>query len=133
MTDRLLIAILILGALAVVGGLLRWMAGRRVQSTMERVRLQPDPDARARIVVFSGPGCSACHTQRRIVDELVRGWPQPVTVETVDAVSDPELAGHLGIIIVPTTIVAAPDGRIIGFNGGLVETDHLMRQLRSAA
>jgi len=133
MTDRLLIAILLLGAFTVVGGLLRWMASRRVQSTMQRVRLQPDPNARANIVVFSGPGCSACHTQRRIVYELVRGWPQPVTVETIDAVSDPELAGHLGILVVPTTIVAAPDGRIIGFNGGLVETDHLTRQLRSAA
>ena len=133
MTDRVLIAILLVGALAVVGGLVRWMASRRVHSTMERVRLQPDPNARARIMVFSGPGCSACRTQRRIVDELVCGWPQPVTVETVDAVSDPELAGLLGILIVPTTIVASPDGRIIGFNGGLVETDHLSRQLRSAA
>lgn len=133
MTDRLLLALLLLGALGGLGWLIRVVAVNRSESRLRTVRLQPDTEDRPRILLFSGPGCGACLTQRRIVDDLVLAWPQPVLVRTVDTIAEPDLAGRLGILIVPTTVVVAPDGRILGFNGGLVETDRLTRQLRAAA
>lgn len=133
MTDRLLLTLFLLGGLVCLGWLIRFVAASRTQSRLRDVRLQPDAEDRTRILVFSGPGCSTCHTQRRIVDELIHDWSQPVLVRNVDAVAEPELAARLGVFVVPTTVVVAPDGRVLGFNGGLVAAERLARQLQTAA
>jgi thioredoxin-like negative regulator of GroEL len=131
MTDRLLLAIVILLAITVAGvawqaGVARWRR-RRLGSTVLAVAKLP------RLITFSTSGCAECRTQRRILDGVLAEWTGGIDVAYVDAASEPALARSFGVIVVPTTVVAAPDGRIIGVNGGLADARHLLRQLSEAA
>ena len=131
MTERLLLAILVLLAIAAVGfawqgAVARWRR-RRLGSTVLAAAKLP------RLIAFSMNGCSECRTQRRILDGVLAEWTGAVDVAYVDAMSEPALARTFGVIVVPTTVVAAADGRIIGVNGGLADAHHLLRQLSEAA
>jgi thioredoxin-like negative regulator of GroEL len=86
-----------------------------------------------RLITFSTNGCRECRTQRRILDQVVAEWCGGVDIAYVDASDEPDLARSFGVIVVPTTVVAAPDGRIIGVNGGLADSHRLLRQLSEAA
>jgi thioredoxin-like negative regulator of GroEL len=131
MTERLVLAVILVLAIAGVGialqsAVARWRR-RRLGSTVLAAAKLP------RLIAFSTTGCSDCRTQRRILDGVVAEWTGAVEVSYVDAVSEPALARTFGVIVVPTTVVAAPDGRIVGVNGGLADARHLLRQLSEAA
>ena len=131
MTERLLLAVVILFAIAAIG--IAWQAAvsrwrrRRLGSTVLAAANLP------RLITFSTNGCAECRTQRRILDGVLAEWTGGVDVAYVDAVSEPTLVRTFGVIVVPTTVVAAPDGRIIGVNGGLADAHRLLRQLSEAA
>jgi thioredoxin-like negative regulator of GroEL len=131
MTERLLIALIVLLLIAVIGvawqaGVARWRRRRLSATVLESAKLP-------RLITFSTSGCAECRTQRRILDGVLAEWTGGVDVAYVDAISEPTLARSFGVIVVPTTVVAAPDGRIIGVNGGLADAHRLLRQLSEAA
>jgi thioredoxin-like negative regulator of GroEL len=131
MTERLLLAMIIVFAIAALGfawqgAVARWRR-RRLSTTVLAVAKLP------RLITFSTNGCAECRTQRRILDGVLAEWTGGVDVAYVDANSEPALARSFGVIVVPTTVVAAPDGRIIGVNGGLADAHRLLRQLSEAA
>ena len=132
MSERFLLAVVILLGLALAGVLARWLMARRIAAAITELTVDVSPAGVARVIAFSGPGCAACRTQRRILDEVVAGWNGEVEVAYVDAVAESELARRFGVLTVPTTVVAAPDGQILGVNGGLVDGDRLRAQLAAA-
>ena len=132
MSERFLLAAAILLGIATAGVLARWLMDRRIAAAMANLTVEVSPVGVPRVIAFSGPGCAACRTQRRILDEVVAGWKGTVEVAYVDAVAEHDLAQRFGVITVPTTVVSAPDGRIVGVNGGLVDGDRLRAQLAAA-
>jgi thioredoxin-like negative regulator of GroEL len=131
MIERLLLALMVVFAVAVAGFVAqeivaRWRRKRLGSLTLAAARLP-------RLISFSTSGCGECRTQRRILDQVVSEWSGCVDIAYVDAADEPELARSFGVIVVPTTVVAAPDGRIIGVNGGLADAHRLLRQLSEAA
>jgi hypothetical protein len=132
MSERALVALAILACLTLAGSVLRSLSARRRRAVLASARLDPSPAARSRIIAFSGPGCAACATQRRIIDGLLGDWNGTVEVAYVDAVAASDLARRFGVAIVPTTVVAAADGRVIGVNGGLADAERLRAQLAAA-
>lgn len=132
MSDRLLLTLLLLGSIGVAGMLVRALARRHYQRVRLSVRL-PETAPMPRVLAFSGPGCSACQAQKRILEQIAAELGSGLAIEHVDATAAPELAQRFGVIVVPTTVVAAPDGRIVAINGGLADLDRLKAQLASAA
>jgi thioredoxin-like negative regulator of GroEL len=131
MTERLGLAIIILLAIAALGiawqaAVARWRRRRLGNTGLAAAKLP-------RLIAFSTSGCAECRTQRRILDGVLAEWTGGIDVAYVDAVSEPTLARTFGVIVVPTTVVAAADGRIIGVNGGLADAHRLLRQLSEAA
>jgi len=133
MSQRLALTLALLAALAGLGLAVRLATSYRRQRRIRDLSLQPTPAHMPRIIAFSGPGCAACRTQRRILDAALAEWSGPVEVAYVDAVEEPELARRVGVVVVPTTVVAAADGRVVGVTGGIVEVDRLLAQLSAAA
>lgn len=133
MTERFLIAITLVSGLMLIGVLVRGLVARRHVRLIETLTLETVPAGSPRIIAFSGPGCAACTTQRRILESLSAEWQTAVDVEYVDAVVEATRARRFGVLAVPTTVVAAADGRIIGINSGLATDERLRAQLREAA
>jgi thiol-disulfide isomerase/thioredoxin len=132
MIERLIVALVILGGLALAGFVVRSLAARRRAVLLA---VSPSPAASSgtpRVIAFSGPGCAACKTQRRILEGVLADWNGAIEVRYVDAVAESELARRFGVIVVPTTVVAASDGRIVGVNGGLADAERLRSQLAVA-
>jgi thioredoxin-like negative regulator of GroEL len=129
MTDRLVLALAIVTGIALLGFLARRLRARRLAAVMSEETVVASAAGIPRVIAFSGPGCAACRTQRRILDAVVADWNGTVEVAYVDAVAEREMAHRFGVMVVPTTVVAAPDGRIVGINGGLVDADRLRAQL----
>jgi thiol-disulfide isomerase/thioredoxin len=131
MIDRLLLALVLLATLMLIGSALRAQIGRKRAALLGTIA--PTPAAgRPSVLALSGPGCGACRTQHRILDALRAEWTGDLEVQYVDAVAVPDLARRFGVIVVPTTVVAAADGRVVGINGGLADGDRLRSQLRQA-
>jgi thioredoxin-like negative regulator of GroEL len=132
MIERLALAVVIVGGLALVGLLVRWITARRRAGLVANAALDASAAGAPRIIAFSGPGCAACLTQHRILDALHGEWNGTFEVAYVDAVAETALARRFGVVVVPTTVVAAADGRVIGVNGGLADAERLRAQLAAA-
>jgi len=133
MSDRLLLALVILGAVTAAGAIVQAALLRQRERLRQTMKLPSEAAARPRIIAFSGPGCAACRTQRHILEQIAAELGDRLAIEQVDAAAQPDLARRLGVMVVPTTVVAAPDGRIIAINGGLADAQRLREQLATAA
>jgi thiol-disulfide isomerase/thioredoxin len=131
-TDRILLVLLLLGSIGLAGTLVRALAQRHYQRVRRLTRL-PATAPLPRILAFSGPGCSACAVQKRILEQVVSEMDGRIQIEHFDATVAPDLARQFGVLVVPTTVVAAPDGRIVAINGGLTDRDRLREQIVNAA
>ena len=132
MSDRVLLSLLLLGSIALAGTLIRALAQRHYQRVRRLTRL-PATAPWPRILAFSGPGCSACAVQKRILEQVVAELEGRVQIEHLDATVAHDLARQFGVLVVPTTVVAAPDGRVVAINGGLTDLDRLRAQIVNAA
>ncbi len=129
MTERLLIAALILLAVFAATTALRFWNQRRVARTAHGQFLDPSDRRLPQIVSFYGRECSACDRQKAEIDQLLHDEAELATVRYVDAVAECDLALRLGVIVVPATFVARPDGQIVGASTGFVTRDRLRAQL----
>jgi thioredoxin-like negative regulator of GroEL len=131
MIERVALALAIVALLSAAGYLLRsWSAWRRRRNLS--LRLEPGSNAAPLVITFASAGCNSCRTQRRVLDAALAEWAGEVGISYVDAIAEPELARRLGVVVVPTTVVAAPDGRVVGITGGVTDRDLLLRQLCEA-
>lgn len=93
--------------------------------------LGAEPDGRATVVAFSTPGCAVCRTtQAPTLELLERRLGDAVRVLRVDAAASPATAAVFEVATVPTTVVLAPDGRVLDVNHGVAAADKLAAQLR---
>jgi thioredoxin-like negative regulator of GroEL len=131
MMDRLLI---LLVALAVSG--LLWLSWQGVKLWLRRsirVDRRAWDEKRPTLLYFSSETCVPCRTQQKpVVSRLRQQMGGNIRVEEHDALLNPELARRYRVFTVPTTVVVAPDGRVVAVNYGVTQADKLRRQLAEA-
>ena len=93
----------------------------------------PDGASTPRILAFTSPYCSPCHTLqepalRRVAEALGGG----VAIETVDATEQTELAAHYRVMTLPATVVFDAAGRPSAVNYGYADAQTLLAQLAEA-
>lgn len=133
MIERLVLAVVLVAAVALLGTTVRQWSRRRAKRIAASIRLPEDATGSPRILAFSGPGCGACLVQAGILDELRETLQTRFEVHHIDAVTESNLARRFGVMMVPTTVVATADGRVIGINTGLATAQRLIAQLADAA
>jgi thioredoxin-like negative regulator of GroEL len=133
MTERLLLASTLLATFGLAGLLLQNGMRHWREHRFGTMALAPTAARVPRVIAFSGPGCASCRTQRRVLDAVLAEWTGGIEISYVDAVEEATLARRFGVVVVPTTVIAAPDGHVVGINGGLADSDRLLRQLCEAA
>lgn len=114
------------------GGFALWRA-RSIRVVEGKRELWPEAlwSGNTTLVYFSGPNCSQCVAQERIVDAV--GHTRPgVDIRKFDASVDTEVAGLLGVLTVPTTVVISEAGEVVARNGRLVSESGLADQLAVA-
>jgi thioredoxin-like negative regulator of GroEL len=128
-TERLLFALLIIAGIVLGGFVVRQIGAWRDARVMREQSIDVSPASIPRLITFSGPWCAECRTQKRIIDGVVADWNREVEVAYVDVIAEIDLARRFDVLTVPTTVVAASDGRIASINRGLVDGDRLRAQL----
>lgn len=86
-----------------------------------------------RILAFSSPYCSPCHTLqepalRRVAEALGTG----VAIETVDATEHADLAARYHVMTLPATVVFDTAGNPIAVNYGYADAGKLLAQVAEA-
>jgi hypothetical protein len=133
--DRLLVVVA-LAALVVIGWrLLKLRQDLRLRSAArERLFDRLVPAGRPAVVGFSLPMCHECHTlQSPAMSRLESRMGQSVSVRTVDVRDHGALAGRLGILTVPATVVLDTDGTVRFLNQGFAGEERLVQQLSAIA
>jgi thioredoxin-like negative regulator of GroEL len=133
MIERFVIGMIVLGLIASIGLLLRWRQQHRIATIVSTRSIGSSANGAPQILSFYGPGCGACVTQKRVLEQLQQSEPGGLSVRLVDAVAECDLALELGVIVVPTTVVARPSGDIVSITSGLVTSDQLSRELALAS
>jgi hypothetical protein len=133
MTERLLLAALLLVGIGLVGYLTRTLVVARSDRLAATAMLPGSRTATTRLLVFSTKFCADCAAQRQLIEEQRDTWGEIVEVSYHDAAKEGELAGRFGIVTVPALVVAAPDGRVVGVKQGLVDGDRLRSLIAAAA
>ena len=130
--DRMLILLI---ALAGMGGL--WLAWRALKSRLRRsihVDREILEDAYPTLLYFHSDDCAPCRLQQTpILASLQKDLGDCVHFRDYDALAHPELARQYRVLTVPTTVVIAPDGKVVAINYGVARADKLQRQLEEAA
>jgi thiol-disulfide isomerase/thioredoxin len=86
-----------------------------------------------RILAFSTPECTPCHTLQAPALERVRtARPGRVEVVELDAIASPELAERYRIMTVPSTVVLDVAGRPVAVNYSYADTRKLLAQVDAA-
>ena len=86
-----------------------------------------------RILAFSSPYCSPCHTMqepalRRVAASLGSG----VAIETVDATEHSDLAARYRVLTLPATVVFDAAGHPSAVNYGFAAAEKLLAQVAAA-
>jgi thiol-disulfide isomerase/thioredoxin len=137
MVERILILGAVAVLLAIAAVLLRARTSRKTRALAEQVLWMPlgeTPDGRRAVVNFSTPSCSACEqAQAPAISAVERQLgPETVRVIHIDAAREPGVASAFGVLTVPTTVVLAPNGKLVAMNHGFASTRKLVEQLQSA-
>lgn len=132
MSDRVLILLLVIGAIVVSGQIARRISQRRRAAAIASMHLDPSDDGQPRIVSFYGPACSACDRQKLILSELESERAGRLSIELHDATQEYDYARQFGLMVVPTTVVIDANGAIRGINSGFTARPVLEEQLDAA-
>lgn len=135
MTERLLIAVLL-----IAGGALTWIALNRFALRRLHDRAPRDPLLSAlkpgapAILYFTTPSCAPCRTQQMpALKQLQAQYRAPVQVIQVDATEDTDAADRWGVFSAPTTFVLDRHGHPRHVNRGVASADVLRRQLEAVS
>ena len=80
------------------------------------------------IIYFTGDSCTVCRTHQEPALSKLDG----IRIDKVDAVAERVLADRFHVYTLPTTVVMAPDGRVLHVNYGYAPAPKLERQLAEA-
>jgi len=80
------------------------------------------------IIYFTGDSCTVCKTHQEPALSRLEG----IRIDKVDAVAERVLADRFHVYTLPTTVVMAPDGRVLHVNYGYAPAPKLERQLAEA-
>ena len=121
-TER--IAILIIFALVSTAVYLAVKQGHRRQlSRLTTVAYTPT------LLYFGSESCVACPAQWRYLQQLKGMWNGRLTIESIDAVQEPDKAAQYHIFTLPTTVIVDKSGVVREINYGLTHTQKLKKQL----
>ncbi|HEX6799773.1 MAG TPA: thioredoxin family protein [Ktedonobacterales bacterium] len=89
-----------------------------------------DGPSTPRILAFSSPYCSPCHSLqepalRRVAERLGSG----VAITTVDATEQPDLAARYRVMTLPATVVFDAAGHPLAVNYGFADAEKLLAQV----
>jgi hypothetical protein len=135
MLTRILILLLLPGAIAAGWGLLRlWRAAKLRRLGGEAPLAGLIPAGRPAVVAFSTPTCAECRTrQAPALARLRSTLGDSVTVRSLSALEHPDLVDRIGILTVPATVILDPRGRVRDLNLGYANEERLREQLARAA
>lgn len=124
----------LLAALAIAGTLiLAFRLGRRYSLLSKARRALEIEDyqlGQLAILYFTTPGCIPCRTvQRPALAKVQEMWKDDLQIITIDALHQPGMADHWGVLSVPTTFIIDTQGRPRTVNHGATRAETLMRQL----
>lgn len=132
MLDRVFILVAVAVTVAACVALLRAGAAVRRQRAAG-LSLPPGlmPRQRPLLLAFSTPRCAECrYRQTPAIEEIKTLLGPLVEIRLVDATREPDLAAHFGILTAPSTVIAAPPGRVVARNDGFAPVETLLAQLR---
>lgn len=146
---QLALRVAILAAVALVAGLTLYIVQRYV-ARQRRLALAAHPDEASfmpragaaaagdgastpRILAFSSPYCSPCHTlQEPALRRIAAARGSAVVIETLDATEHAELAARYRVMTVPATVVFDAMGQPTAVNYGYAPAEKLLAQLAAA-
>lgn len=136
----------ILAGVALAAALALYLT-RRYVARQRRLALATDgaPEPRAgishtgdgastpRILAFSSPYCSPCHTlQEPALRRVAERLGPAVAIETVDATEHPDLAARYRVMTLPATVVFDDAGHPAAVNYGYAAAEKLLTQVTAA-
>lgn len=87
-----------------------------------------------RILAFSSPYCSPCHTlQEPALRQVAAALGSGIAIETVDATEHPDLAARYRVMTLPATVVFDCAGHPSAVNYGFAAADKLLAQVAEVA
>ncbi len=140
MPERLVIVLVAFVAVAVAISVAKGWNRRNVKTLTQVAgvemwaNLGEAPDGRRALVSFSTPSCAACQTAQApaVIAAEAHLGPESVRVIKIDAARQPDVARAFGVLTVPSTIVLAPNGRVVAINQGFASSGRLVEQLQRA-
>jgi len=131
--ERIVIVAAFAAIVAAVFAAGRWAALRRSRrAALDHGWDDADfSDSKVTVVLFTGPRCAQCVTQRSVI-EAARAARGNVGFAEFNAGVKPDLARRLAVLSVPTTVIVDSSGEVVFRNGRLVGADVLSRQLDKA-
>ena len=136
MLERLLIALVVVGAIALVIASARFALRVRDRRILERLAAEAADEADSggagtrapRVVYFTTTSCVVCRVQQEPAIERLREELPELRIEQHDAVKDRELADKFGVLSVPTTAVYDRSGALVAINRGFAPAAQLYAQ-----
>jgi len=135
MLERGIFVVALLALVIIIAQIAKAQAHRR--AALSQGRVLPD-DLRRRIATsdaaiayFFGPHCGSCRQQGVVLDGLSR--ESGLTVVSIDATHEPELASALAVMTVPTTVLIDGTHHVRAVNHGFRSRGALLTQLGELA
>lgn len=126
--ERAALALLIIGL--GVGLYYAWNRLALLRQVRRGLKLEAYRPGRPAILYFTTPGCAPCRTiQEPALEALKQRYADQVQVIEVDALEQPDLADHWGVLSVPTTFIVDSGGQPRCINHGAARLAKLERQL----
>ena len=137
MLERLLIAAILVGGVAIAIALARHLLALRDRRILTRIRAdhpsQPhETTSTPKIIYFTTTSCVVCKVQQQpAIEELLDKLPE-IRIDKYDAVEERALADHYGVLSVPTTAVFDRAGELVSINRGFAPAAVLYAQATGA-
>lgn len=128
MTDRLLLALLLIALGVLAYRAYAWLVlRRRIVAGLGLDAFQPGSPA---ILYFTDPGCAPCvNLQDPALAELSATFGPGLQVIKVQALERTDLTDAWGVLSLPTTFIVDASGRPRGVNHGVARAEKLRDQL----
>lgn len=128
--------LVIVGLFALLVGVLRLALPVWSRRTARHLRLDAEGasrwDGRPQLVYFWSEECRQCRVQGAAVRRLEAELGDAVVVRWINALREPELAAHYGVLTLPTTVVIDGHGQVVAVNHGYAYDAKLREQLDRA-